>query len=115
MSGGNVKFSKKAVTVVVLSIFIATYLAGYTIMAHTTAARHIYEDPDGKIVAWRSGPSGSLFPWPREPGMLEVLTKLNDVDLFIYRYFIKTWVLVGLSILMWAVTGLAIFKIKLRK
>ena len=35
MSGGNVKFSKKAVTVVVLLIFIATYLAGYTLMAHT--------------------------------------------------------------------------------
>lgn len=67
--------------------------------------------PDGKAVSLRTGPSGSLLPWPREPGMLEALSKINEVDLFIYRCLIKPWVLVGLSMLIWAGTGLSIFKV----
>ena len=79
-------------------------------MVHTIASRHIYEGPDGNAVAWRTGPSGSLFPWPRASGMLEILSRINEVDLFIYKYLIKPWVLVGLSILAWLGTGLFIFR-----
>ena len=110
MVGESVTFSKKLVLVVFALMIISVYLTGYTLMAHAVATRHMYEDPDGKVIAWRSGPSGSLFPWPTEPGMLEVLSKVNEVDLFIYRYFMKTWVLAGLSIFMWIATSFAIFR-----
>jgi len=92
--------------VIVLCI-ISIYLTLYTVMAHTIATRHIYEDAEGKTW-WRTAPSGSLFPWPKEPGMLEALSKMDEVDMFIYRFLIKPWILVGLSILMWIVTGLSI-------
>ena len=102
------RMERKTLTIAVVLAFIAVYLTLYTIIAHTIATQHIYEDPN--TVVWRTGPSGSLFPWPREPGMLEILSEINDVDLFIYRYLIKDWVLVGLSILACVGTGLFIFK-----
>jgi len=101
---------KSGLILIVLGI-ISAYLTLYTTKAHTIAAQHIIEDAQGNAVSWRTTPSGSLFPWPKEPGMLQALSKIDEVDLFIYRYLIKPWVLVGLSILMWIVTGLSIFKI----
>lgn len=38
---------------------------------------------DGEPV-WRSGPAGSFFPWPKEPGMLTVLTPMSATDQFVY-------------------------------
>ncbi|MGQ9552269.1 MAG: hypothetical protein ACUVUE_07575 [Candidatus Bathycorpusculaceae bacterium] len=103
-------FSKKLILVVLGLTIVSIYLTVYTLVAYAVATRYIYEDPNGEVIAWRTGPSGSLFPWPTEPGMLEVLSKVNEVDLFIYRYFIKTWALASLSILMWIATGLAIVR-----
>jgi hypothetical protein len=42
--------------------------------------------------------------------MLEVLSRINDVDLFIYTYLIKTWIMAGLSALAWAITVLSVYK-----
>jgi len=111
MRGEGVRFSKRSVLIVIILAFVSTYLTVYTLEAHTVAARHIYEDPEGEAISWRTGPSGSLFPWPTEPGMLEVLSEIDGVDLFIYRYLIRNWVLIGLSILMCVATGLSIFKV----
>jgi len=105
---------KKSLFVVILLVVFSTYLSLYTVALHIVAARHIYEDPDSKVVSWRTGPSGSLFPWPKEPGMLEVLTKLNEVDLVIYRYLVKTLALVGFSILLWVAAGVSIFKVRVK-
>lgn len=110
ISGENMRFNKKLVVVAVFTL-ISIYLTLYTWKAHAVANQHIYEDPGGTVVTWRTGPSGSLFPWPREPGMLQILSKINEVDLLIYRYLIKSWVLVGLSILLWICTGLLIFRV----
>ncbi len=101
---------KKSVLILIILCIISAYLTLYTVKAHTIAARHIYEDAEGNAISWRTSPSGSLFPWPKEPGMLEVLSKMDDVDLLIYRYLIKPLVLVGLSILIWIVTGSSMFK-----
>jgi len=103
------KFSKKLIFIVIVLTLVSTYLTLYTWKAHTVAAGHIYEDPEGKGVYW-GATSGSLFPWPKGSGMLPVLVELNEVDLFIYKYLIKPWVLVGLSILAWVGTGLFIFR-----
>lgn len=41
---------------------------------------------------WTSGGPGSFFPWPKRPGMLTVMTAMNDkMDRFIYfliRYYL---------------------------
>lgn len=42
--------------------------------------------------------------------MLEVLSRINDVDLFIYTYLIKTWMLAGLSALVWVITAVFVYK-----
>jgi hypothetical protein len=42
--------------------------------------------------------------------MLEVLSRINDVDLFIYTYLIKTWIMASLSALAWAITVLSVYK-----
>jgi hypothetical protein len=104
-----VGFNKRAVIGTIALIAISMYLAIYTFEAHTIAARYISSDSHNAVF-WIDGPSGSLFPWPRGPGMLEVLSGINDVDLFIYTYLIKTWLLVGLSALAWALTALFVYK-----
>jgi len=103
---------RRRLTIAIILVFVSTYLALYTVMAHVIAARHIYEDTTGGIW-WRTTSGGSLLPWPREPGMLEALSKVDEVDLFVYRYLIKSWILVGLSVLTWIGTGLYMYKVKL--
>lgn len=95
----------------VIVLFLTTaILTGYTIAIHVIADKHIYEDTVTTIVYWTSGPSGSLFPWPKAPGMLEIITQVNEADLFIYQYLIKTWAFVGLSIVLWVITGLYVLR-----
>ena len=109
LSGDNVRFNKRAVAGTIALIAISMYLAMYTFEAHSIASRYISSDSHGAVF-WVNGPSGSLFPWPREPGMLQVLSRVNDVDLFIYTYLIKTWMLAGLSALAWVITVLFVYK-----
>lgn len=106
MFGDDMRFDKKAVALFLLT----TLLTVYTITLHVIADGHLYEDPVSNLVFWTGGPSGSLFPWPRAPGMLEIITQVNEVDHFIYQYFIKTWALAGLSLVMWIITGLSVFR-----
>ncbi len=106
--GGNLTYNKRSVLVAIALTAISVYLTLYAWRAHTVA-QNIYEDSGGSAVAWKTGPSGSLFPWPREPGLLQILSNISEVDVFIYNYLIKTWVLVGLSMLMWIVSGLFMY------
>jgi len=100
------RFDKKAIALFLLT----TLLTVYTLTIHIIAEGHLYEDPVSSLVYWTSGPSGSLFPWPRVPGMLEIITQVNAVDRLIYQSFIKTWALAGLSLVMWVITGLSVFR-----
>ena len=102
-------FSRRVVLVTIILISISIYLSIYTFEAHSIASRYISSDSHGAVF-WINGPSGSLLPWPRGPGMLEVLSRINYVDLFVYTYLIKTWMLVGLSALAWVITVLFIYK-----
>jgi hypothetical protein len=99
----------------VILITISSFLSFYTMEAHTIAGRHIVEGGLTYHIYWTSSPPGSLFPWPRGPGPMEALSSVNEVDTFIYRYLIKSWVLVGLSILAWIGTGLFILKFVKRR
>jgi hypothetical protein len=101
------RFNQKTVVL----FLITAILTSYTIAIHAIADGHMYEDPVSTIVYWTGGPSGSLFLWPKAPGMLDIITQVNEVDLFIYQYLIKTWALAGLSIVMWIITGLYLFRI----
>jgi len=106
--------SHQAFVLVIALTFFSSFLSLYTIRAHTIA-RHIGEGPDSNSIGWPSSPSGSLFPWPKEPGMCDMISTSNGVDWFIYRYLIKTWGLAGLSILAWVGTGLFVLKSMTRK
>jgi len=108
------KLGNREVSAAVVFVFLSTYLTVYTAQAHTIAVRHIYEGLDGKA-SWRTTPAGSLFPLPREPGMLQALSSMNEVDSFIYRYLIKPWTLIRLLVLLWATTGLSIFIVAAEK
>jgi hypothetical protein len=99
--------SRKAVIMTIVLLGISIYLTLYTLKAHTVTASYIYETRDG--VYWTSGPPSSLFLWPKEPGMLEYIPQVEGVDLSIYLYLIKTWLLVGLSSLLWLITGLYVY------
>ncbi len=98
----------KWVLIAIVLTLCSAYLTAYTFKAYTVATSHIMDW--NEETWWRTTPSGSLFPWPKEPGMLEALSKLNEVDLFIYKYLIKSSALVILSALIWIFTSLCIFK-----
>lgn len=104
------RVDKKTISITIVLILISTYVTLYTVKAHNIAASHIYEDSEGRIW-WRTTPSGSLSPWPKEPGMLQALSKIDVIDLFIYTYLIKPWVLVGVSILVWIGTCLSFLRV----
>jgi hypothetical protein len=105
-------WNKKNIIIIIILLGISIYLTIYTFSVHALAASHIYETSEG--VFWRSGPPGSFFPWPQEPGMLEYLAKVEGIDLSIYLYLIKTWILTGLTIISWLITGLYVYS-KLKK
>jgi hypothetical protein len=98
--------------VLITAVLTATsaYITLYTLQAHTIAAAYIIEDPNSKALAWRSAPSGSLFPWPTGSGMLEMLSSVNGIDTLIHRYLIKTWILLGSSAILWSVTSLSVLR-----
>ena len=111
------KFTKKSKILkpsqlLLLALFctVSVIVTAYTIQAHSIANRYIYDS--GDEVAWRNSPPGSFFPWPKEPtpGMLPVLSKINEIDLFIYRYLIRTWLLVIVALSLWIVTCTYIIK-----
>ena len=103
----SMALDRRSALIIIVLILASAYLTFYTMRAHTVA-RHVYEE-EGAIV-WRSGPSGSFFPWPMDPGPLQVLSEMNAVDVFIYGYLIKSWALVGVTILLWVGLCLYIFK-----
>jgi hypothetical protein len=92
--------------ITLLCIFSITIIV-YTITAYSVA-RYVYENED-KVV-WRYSPPGSFLPWPKEPGMLTALSKMNPIDLFIYQYFIKTWLLIVVTLSIWIAMGIYIAK-----
>lgn len=89
---------QKLIVILFILVFVATYFTVYTVIAYKIAG-HITESPPK--IFWNSAPGGSFFPWPNEPGMLEMLSEMNVVDSFIYVYLIKSWVLVGVVIVLW--------------
>ena len=103
---------------VIALMFFSPFLSLYTVRAHIVAGRHIIEYENN--IYWTSGPSGSLFPWPREPGdqgstQTGLLVTASEADSFIYTYLIKTWGLIGVSILAWFGTGLFLLESMTRR
>jgi len=104
------KARKGSVLLAVLLAAVSAWLTLYTVEAHALAFRSINDDNEGGLW-WRSMPAGSLFPWPQEPGPLEALTRVNDVDSFIYWFLIKSRLLVALSAISWGCTCFLIFEL----
>ena len=88
-------------------------LIPYSIRAYEVA-RHITKSSYFGKPFWTSGPPGSLFPIPYEPGPLEVLTEVKDYpDLVIYALIDTNLfpIVIGLLVLLWSVAGLSLIHI----
>jgi hypothetical protein len=91
----------KAIVLAALLLSSIVFTA-YTISAYDVAS-HIHE-LFGRLM-WSSIPGGSFFPWPTYPEIgLPALTPVNEVDVLFYQLFIKSWFLVGITVLLWTVT-----------
>ena len=91
------------VIVLVVLFSITVVFTAYTISAHHVAS-HIGE-LEGHLV-WSHFQGGSFFPWPSYPGgILAPLTSpVNEVDVLYYQLFIKSWILIEITVLLWTVT-----------
>ena len=96
------KISKKELTILVALFSITAVFTAYTISAYSVAS-HVHELL-GRLM-WSSIPGGSFFPWPSysEVG-LPAFTPVSEVDSFYYQFFIESWMLGGIAVLLWAVT-----------
>jgi len=106
------KISKKEIIILVALFSITIVFTAYTISAHHVAS-HIGE-LEGHLV-WSHFQGGSFFPWPSYPeGIVAPLTSpVNEVDSLYYQFFIKSWILVGITVLLWTVTVVfLLFKIR---
>ena len=99
---------KKSVLVLIVLGVISTCFTLYTVTAYSVAR---YALSGG---GWRYTPPGSFLPWPREPGMFAALSKMSESDLFIHQYLIKSWVLAGVTVVLWTITSLYLSRIILR-
>lgn len=79
-------------------VILATYVTLYTVVAHRIARYALRLD---NTACWRSTPPGSFFPWPRESGLAQALSKMSSVDQFIFLYLVETGILIIVSILLW--------------
>lgn len=86
---------------------VSACLTLYTVSAYAVAR---YAFDDGSELGWLYTPPGSFLPWPKAPGMAAALSKGNAIDLFIYRYLIKSWILAGITVILWTATGLYLLK-----
>jgi hypothetical protein len=98
----------KLTLVIIALILLSIYLSVYSVVAYDIAVGHIYEDENGELW-WITTPSGSLFPWPEEPGMLEALSSVHDVDIFIYRYLVVPRLIFWLPLVSWLFTAISVY------
>jgi len=89
---------KRVLIAVGLAVVVAVLQLFYWVSATAIADRWIIEF-DG--LYWRTSPQGTLFPWPRESGMLQALSPVGPTDQMIY-YMIRS----NLYILLTAVLTL---------
>jgi len=99
--------NKKSVLMLIVLGLASAVLTLYTMSAFDIA-RYAF-DAGGSELGWLYTPSGSFLPWPKGPGMAAALSRGNGVDLFIYRYLIKSWILVAITVLLWTATILYLF------
>jgi len=102
------RLHRKSVTLLIVLGLASTYLTIYTATVHSAAC--YVSDLNGTVL-WSSAPSGSFFPWPTPPGMLEILSGMNQADLFIYTYLIKPWTLAGATVLLWTIWLIYLLKL----
>lgn len=97
----DLRFGRKSIFLLVVLASLSTCLTLYTVAAYNVA-RHVIE-MDGTVY-WRDSMGGSFFPWPTRPSGVSapvLMRMIDDVDLAVYIYLIKSWVLVGIMALLW--------------
>lgn len=104
----SVRFSKKSLAGLTVLVFASTFLTLYTVAAYGVSS-YVYVG-EGTL-NWTSSPAGSFLPWPTAPGMLTVLSRMNEIDSFIHTYMIKSWVLAGTVALLWIAVSVWVLKL----
>ena len=107
----DLRFDRKSIFLLVVLASLSTCLTLYTVSAYNVA-RHVTER-DG-TVCWRDSLCGSFFPWPTRPSGIAaavLMPMIDEVDLAIYTYLIKSGVLVGTTVLLWVVMVLCILRL----
>jgi hypothetical protein len=101
LSKEEMKISKKEIIILIALFSITIFLTAYTISAYNVAS-HIHE-LDGRLM-WSHFQGGSFFPWPSYPdGILApMMVPLNEFDTLYYQLFIKSWILAGITVFLWA-------------
>lgn len=87
----------KKILASIFGLFSAIMQAVYWFKALLVAKQVIYYDGQ---YWWRSGGPGAFLPWPKEPGMLTVLTPMSSIDAFIYAFLIKLWLFIPSSLIL---------------
>ena len=87
-----------ATIVILLGYTVSVYLYSFTIIEYS----------DG--LWWRSTPQGSLFPIPHGSGMLMALSRVSDLDSFIYKYILRIPLLIVIDALAIVVIWLKFIK-----
>lgn len=81
-----------------IKLILIILLTIYTFLAYFVSLTSI---SNGK---WVTTPGGSLFPIPIPTmGVLPAYNELNIVDFLIYNIFIRTGILLGITIAVWVI------------
>lgn len=89
-------------------------LTGYTISAHWVAANHVMGTGSDLYYPNAGGPT-LLFPFPKSEVHLPVVTELSSVEVFIYQYLIRTYLLAAINVALWLFAGIQVFEKRLKK
>jgi len=89
--------------IILVALFsITTVFTVYAISAYSVAS-HVHE-LFGRLM-WSSIPGGSFLPWPSYSEIgFPAFTPVSEIDSLYYQFFIESWMLGGIAVLLWAVS-----------
>jgi hypothetical protein len=108
------KISKKEIIILIALFSIAIFFTAYAISAYNVAT-HIHE-LDGRFM-WSNFQSGSFFPWPSYPDgiVAPMMVPLKEFDSLYYQLFIKSWMLAGITVILWAINIIFLYGFIVKK
>ena len=108
----SLKINQREIIILVVLISITLIVTFYTISAHSVANR--INEHEG-ILTWNYMPGGSFIPWPSHntvgPLHLPMSGPISETDALYYQFFIKSYMLIVGTILLWTIVSWKIWKL----